>query len=130
MSYNTAKAEATHDANILLRKLLGKGWKVHIWKNPCWHYSVDNAQYGLSICESVGGYFAMVSPSYAHLYDGHKTFRDPNRAVTNLLKSIKASADEHVAIHTKAMGYLIDIAADAKRDMRLAEQAIASLGTS
>lgn len=84
------KETATANAKILKAKMKTKGWKIRVWENFGWNYSIQNGYMGVSPCFSSGKYFAMLAteiggagvPTYWH---DPKVYRDPNKAVKQQL---------------------------------------------
>lgn len=87
--------EARERGAKLLKKLPGKGWKLHVWENLGWHYEArlhglmlredtsrfsDACSYwcGLSDVESSSG-----TPAYWHT---NESFKTPLEAIENQMK--------------------------------------------
>jgi len=81
----------------LLKCMHGKGWKLRVWENFGWHYSVYNETilvYGSSNEYDNGEYRVLLSADSNHPYGGdllwtpHPAIRnkDPNKAVRDQLE--------------------------------------------
>jgi hypothetical protein len=88
------KEQATSRGKILLKKMKGGPWRLRVWENLGWHYSVDCAEGALSVSDYGGEYSAMlanVGCSHSGSYDwiDPRRYRDPNIAVRNQLRLAK-----------------------------------------
>ena len=54
------RAEALKEGKALLKRVKGRGWKLHVWENMGWHYAVRAPHVAVYVAGS-GKYFAMVS---------------------------------------------------------------------
>lgn len=77
------KSEATRAARKLLARMSGRGWKIRVWENIGWHYSVDTNR--LAVHEyhdhlPKSRFCCMLKPHYT-LFGGVQYACDPNKAV-------------------------------------------------
>jgi hypothetical protein len=106
------KSDATERGAALLKRMKGKGWKLRVWENFGWHYSVYCKN--LSV-HSYGEYLERGKESFTALLDSDPTrhdggyslwtehpcpmFHDPNEAVQVQLKyAYKVLADLQKAV--------------------------------
>ena len=78
--------QAQQAGQLLLGKMRGTGWKLRVWENLGWHYSVSAGP--VCVHESAdGGFFALVSDDPekagpgASFWTRPGGYTDPNRAV-------------------------------------------------
>lgn len=96
------KEEAEKKARILKAKMKGSGWKIRVWRNFGWNYSVRNKY--ASVYEYGSKYHCMLSP----VPDGtggtptewytEKQHKDPNKAVAAAVQKLQRVRDEAVAV--------------------------------
>lgn len=98
--------EANRKGNALLKKLKGHGWRLNVWENLGWHYSVelgDAKRGGISVrCGDDGKFWCLIgnTPDYGNYQwsHGHHSYRDPNRAVNHALNTAKRAVARDAAI--------------------------------
>jgi hypothetical protein len=79
------RKEAEKEAKSVLRKMKTPGWKIRLWHNMHWCWSLQN-QY-ISVMGQLGSSWAMMSDvrhasgSPSFWCPPHRLFRDPNKAV-------------------------------------------------
>lgn len=85
------KHEAEKHGRELLDKMHTKGWKLRVWENAGWNYSISKGY--ISVYPSYRNdtfWTLMGDPAgVGEVYfrnDDHDTFKDPNKAVANQLK--------------------------------------------
>lgn len=106
----------------LLKRMRGRGWKLHVWENLGWHYSVHSGAISVHVSRRLGGvptYWALMSDSLparggvacsgAMIWSdpNHEQFADPNRAVRHQLRLaqvVVASLTRTVAATAAAAG--------------------------
>lgn len=92
------KEQAIKAGRALLRRMRGKGWKVSVWENIGWHYSVVSGPVSLSpVCG--GRFMCLISDSpdragsglasWTEHGAGEKYMRDPNKAVRRALRYMR-----------------------------------------
>ena len=97
-------AEAYKEGRALLKRMEGRGWKLHVWENLGYHYLV-RAPY-ISVHTGGKGYFAMIGREKFAIgtpveWHNDQTFKDPNRAVRAAIAKIKKVVLGDVAVMTK-----------------------------
>ena len=97
------KKEATERGTRLLKRMKGKGWKLRVYENMGWWYTVYNGP--ITVCEHTPGRFSTLmlekvpSDTFcggvgSHLwYSETRTFKDPNRAVKYQVKLARKRAN-------------------------------------
>lgn len=85
------KEEATKKGKALLKRMKTKGWKLRVWENLGWHYSLQNPP--LCVSPSVSGMVFTLMTEKADeagwgslLWDGAPHSRSPNKAVADQVK--------------------------------------------
>lgn len=85
------KEQATKKGKALLKRMVGDGWKLRVWENLGWHFSVSLLN--LTIFDDCGNdYSAFLTTDESHRGSGEmfwspgKSFADPNKAVKYQLK--------------------------------------------
>ena len=81
MGYAT-KAKALKDGHSLIKKMKTSGWKLRVWENMGWHYSIRKGAISISPVYYGRSYMALMSSSTLDA-------RDPNKAYENQLKAVK-----------------------------------------
>lgn len=96
------KAKAIAAGRALLKRMLGRGWKLRVWQNLGWHHSAERGP--LTVYPLHGragrhaGYHAMLSddPKGTHsgamawTPRGTRQHRDPNKAAAEAVKLARA----------------------------------------
>lgn len=78
------KSEATLAAKKLLAQMTGRGWKIRVWENLGWHYSVETNR--VAVYPSLGGKFhCLLKPHYTLFGSDPRHYRNPNSAVENCI---------------------------------------------
>lgn len=85
------KAEATKEGKALLARMKGVGWKLRVWENCGWHYSVLLGTiyvYGSPGCFNVLFSADKKIPGAGEIFwtTRGEHYKDPNRAVEMQLK--------------------------------------------
>lgn len=98
------KEEATQAAKALLEQMpKRKGWRIRVWENFGWHYTVNNDYVSVSETMEAGvlRYHAMISDvpngvgSPAHWCDPvYRTYFDPLTAVRVALRHVEQHRDQ------------------------------------
>lgn len=93
------KKQVVEKCNALLAKMKSKGWKPHIHENLGWHYCLENLDGHLTLNESNGQYYCLLSEgdfkhSGSPLWHSEKCFNDPNKAVEAQIKMARNKVDE------------------------------------
>ena len=75
------KSEATEKGKIMLRKMRGKGWKLHVFENIGWHCYLTNKLCGLNVHptnSAIGGtqYWAMMDSNIRPMSRHHTAMRN------------------------------------------------------
>lgn len=91
------KSEATSAAKRLLAQMSGRGWKIRVWENMGWHYSVETR--GLSVTEHLGlpiiyRFHCMLRPHYT-FFGSVQHAAYPNKAVIKCLCAVRQSLREY-----------------------------------
>ncbi len=85
------KHEATENGKKLLARMTGRGWKLRVWENLGWHYSVVNGDLGIYPGEYTG-YYSFLSVggkgSMGAVGWGTADHRDPNKLVRLQMKKM------------------------------------------
>lgn len=82
----------------------GRGWKIRVWENVGWHYSVETR--GLSVTEHIDlpiiyRFHCMLRPHYT-FFGKVQHASDPNRAVVKCLCVVRESLREYDKILNEA----------------------------
>jgi hypothetical protein len=112
------KTEAAEKAVELKNMMKSPGWKVRVWENMGWHYSIYNGNLAVYPSFVKGTYHANLSdssdllswhnngdkvpsgtPSYWHKAE---TFKDPNEAVASQVKRARAFVNQLQLVVTDA----------------------------
>ncbi|MBD3405073.1 MAG: hypothetical protein GF411_02920 [Candidatus Lokiarchaeota archaeon] len=107
MSIST-RAEATKKAEALKSRLQGQGWKIRVWENIGWHYSIENTHCNLTVSEFIGKFGVSLSdergypgdPAFWHDSDDYRD--DPNEAIRVKLQHCREFVDNMDVIVTEA----------------------------
>ena len=110
-TYQATKRDAERGANHLVGLMTEGQWKIRIWQNLGWHYSVHNEWIAISPRYFNGrlrGFYALLSdrpgtpsgsPSY---WTAQGVFKDPNKAVDAVLDRARHFKDRIVQAVTLA----------------------------
>jgi len=93
MSYAT-KAEAYNTGRAVIRKLNGKGWRLQVFENAGWHFTILNGALSLHLSEYPDGkkYWCMMADTPeaggcgAMMFHHNYSSKDPNDAVRHQLR--------------------------------------------
>lgn len=82
----------------------GRGWKIRVWENAGWHYSVETRR--ISVTEHldlpiVCRFHCMLRPHYG-FFGSVQPASDPNRAVVKCLEVVQESLQEYNNILNEA----------------------------
>jgi len=95
--------DAIEKANALKSKMTGKGWKIRVWQNLGWHYSIYSGNVAIhpACAFKTKKYFACVSnltddPPVSALALWHevKLFENPNDAAEHAVKKAREAVAE------------------------------------
>lgn len=98
------KQQATRAGKALLRRMKGHGWKLRVYENLGWHYSVETNRIHVVGPSHPGEetFMALMSPHYSYFSGEVQHRKDPNKAVKILLAGARARADELMRTVQKA----------------------------
>jgi len=88
------KADATKKGKALLKRMRGKGWKLHVWENLGWNYSVENGPLSVSPASRTE-FFCLLSDDVRYTCGGLAMWTtdfkssDPNKAVAHAAASAR-----------------------------------------
>jgi len=104
MFFSKEKAEA--EGNALLARMKGRGWKLRVWQNFGWHYSIYNGSMNVHPTQNscLERYYTLLGDN-KHKHAGcvfwsmnGKTYKDPNDAVEEQLNAAWTFLGEHAKI--------------------------------
>lgn len=106
------KKEVTRKGRVLLKLMRGKGWKLRVWENMGWHYSVVSGPISVhpTLWSDETYYFSMISddPKRAGggagiwTSSGLATRKDPNQSVKVSYKIMDSVVERHIQVREAA----------------------------
>jgi len=94
------KKQAERAGRALLKKMHGTQWKLRVWENLGWHYSVETINLSVSPCSDTM-FHCLLHPHYTFFGKAGES-RNPNRAVRQTLATAKQQMAEYYAIVNQA----------------------------
>lgn len=80
----------------------GRGWKIRIWENLGWHYSVETKRVSVSPSVVKGEYFCLLKPHYSLFGSDNNRYRNPNAAVEACLAIARDNLGRYIQIVDEA----------------------------